>query len=170
VQGGAEPIVADVAFDHVGDRRLEEHFEGFPVSGEQLGQRGPIGRVPDPDVTVAAAKGPPNAAEELDVGAVPLDVSGSEGPDGGRASIRILPQGDRAPVFKRTPQVGVDHRHLVSAPAQVELVHDQRVEQPHQIGARADAPGRLREWLLNGACATELIPTFEHQHGPAGSS
>ena len=80
----AEALVAHVAFDDVGDRRIEQHLPRFGIVGEELLEGGAVGRVADPRVAGGIATGSetrPDSPEQFDVRDVPLDVAGSEGVD-----------------------------------------------------------------------------------------
>ena len=64
VEGGAEALVLDVPLDDVGDRRVEHHVTRLGIVGEQLLERGAVGRGPDPDV--AARSEPEPVADALE--------------------------------------------------------------------------------------------------------
>ena len=57
----------------------------------------------------------------------------------------------------------VDHLDLVPPPAQAELLHHQRVQEPDQVSARADPPARLREGFLEGARPAQVVPALEDE-------
>ena len=58
--------------------------------------------------------------------------------------------------------------HAVAVAAQVELVDDPLVEQPDDVGARADHVPSVVERALERAGAAELVARLEHEHRPAG--
>ena len=81
VQCDPEALVAHVALDDVGNGRLEQHLSCFWVVGEELLERGAVGRVPDPGVAsriTAGSESRPDTPEQLHVRDVPVDVAGSE--------------------------------------------------------------------------------------------
>ena len=55
VQRGAQPLVGHVPLDDVGDRSVQHDLERLVVVGEELLERGAVGRVADPGVAERAA-------------------------------------------------------------------------------------------------------------------
>ena len=105
---------------------------GSPASSSS--QLGTPGRVPDPDVAVTVAERAAHAVEQGAVGAVAIDVGRRQPRHGSGTAIGIVPQGEGGSIGKRAPEVRVDHLHPVTPPAQVKLVHHDRVQ--------AGRPGR----------------------------
>ena len=140
VQGGAQPLVADVVLHHLGDGRLEDDVDGLGVAAEELLDLGPVGGVADPGVAPTVAQRAADAVEQGLVGLVALHVARRELGHGGGAAIGVVPQGDRGAVLERAPQVGVHELDPVPAVAQPELVDHERVQQADRVGARAHEP------------------------------
>ena len=121
VEGGAEPLVADVARDDVGDRSVEQDLDELGVVAEARLELAPRRRGPEPRVRpfgVGAPQRPAEAAEEGLVGEVPVDVTGGDlGHAGGRPG-RLVPEGEGGAVLERAPEVRVDGLHLRVEPTE----------------------------------------------------
>src|SRR5438477_763560 len=52
--------------------------------------------------------------------------------------------------------------------AEAELLHDERVEQAHEVGAGADEVALVRERPVERACPAELPTPFQDEHGAPG--
>ena len=63
--------------------------------------------------------------------------------------------------------MGIGHLHLVTVAAEGQLLHHERVQEPDQVGARADQPGRVGERLLEGARPAELFPSLQDEDAQA---
>jgi hypothetical protein len=169
MEGGAQALVADVPFDHLGDRRLEQRLDRLLVAAEAFLQLGAAGRIPEPGVARRVAQGAADAAEQLLIGEVAVHVARVEGGDRGGGLLVVGPAGEAGAVLERAPQVGVGRRHPVAVALQFQLLDDQRVQQPDHVGARAHQPGGVGEGLLERAGAAEPVAALQHHHGPAGA-
>ena len=171
VEGGAEAFVGHVPFDDVGDRGVEQDLDQLGIVAQSFLEFGAGRRGAEPGVgrlAVVASEGPPDAAEERLVGQVAVDIAGRDLGHAGRGPGRVVPQDERGAVVERAPQVRVDRLHPVAPPPQAELLDDQRVEQPDEVGAGAHHESLVGERRFQRARPSELAPPLEHQHRPPG--
>ena len=170
VQRDPEALVAHVALDDVGDRRVEKHLPRFGIVGEELLERGTVGRVADPGVAggiAAGSKSRPDSPEQLHVCDVPVDVAGSEGVDLLGGAILVEPLRERRAVLERRPLGRVADERSVAVARQLELLDHERMEQADEVRARTDHEARIAERPLERARPTDLITALEHEHRPA---
>ena len=142
----------------------------FGVVGEELIERGAIGRVADPGVAgriTAGSESRPDAPEQLHVRDVPVDVAGSERIDLLGGAVLVEPLRERRAVLERGPLGRVAHERAVAVARQRELLDHQRVQQADEVRARADDEAGIAERPFERARAADLIAALEHEHRPA---
>ena len=166
VQGGPEALVLHVPLDDVGDRRVEHHVARLGIAGEQLLELGAVGRRPDPHVaTRAAPQSFTDALEQRLVVVEPVDVGRRDRLHRGGSARGVVPLEQRRPVLERGPLRRVDHERAIAVARQIELVDHERVEQPHQVRARAHHEPVVGERALERAGTTEVIAPLEDEDG-----
>ena len=171
VEGGLQALVGEVVVEDVGDGGLEHEVDHRLVATQDLLDLAASGSVPDPGVALALAELDPDLVEELLVGPVALLV-GLRDPELVQVRLGALvvePLAEGGAVVKGDPEVGVGREEAQAAPAQAELVDHDVVEQPDDVGARADHVTGIRERALEGAGAAESLAALEDQHALAGA-
>ena len=81
----------------------------------------------------------------------------------------VEPLAEGGAVLEGDPEVGVGREEAQAALAQAELVDDDVVEQPDDVGAGADHVAGIRERALEGAGAAEALAALEDEHALAGA-
>ncbi len=171
VEGGLDPLVADVAVEHLGDRVLEDEIDHLLVAAEQLLDLGARRRVALPGVALALAQLLADVVEQLLVLPVAVDVGLGEAhllEVGVRLGVvEVLAEGGA--VLERDPEVRVGDPEAQPALAQGELVDDALVEQAEHVGARRDDDPVVVERALERRRAAEPVAALEHEHALAGA-
>ncbi|MCA1843775.1 MAG: hypothetical protein LC792_11445, partial [Actinobacteria bacterium] len=138
VQRRAQPLVVHVALQQLGHGQVEQHLQGLRIVADEGRQGVAVGGVAHPRVAVGPAQPVAQAPVHVLVGEVPGHVGGGEARHlGGRPAV-VAPLGERRAVVERAPRDRVGQPGPVAVSGQVELGDDQRVQQPDQVGARAD--------------------------------
>ena len=165
-----EPLVVDVAAEHVGDRVLEDEIDLLLVVAEDLLDLGARRGVADPGVAGALAEQLADVVEKLLVGPVAVDVLLREAESVeallGLVVVEKLAEGGA--VLEGDPEVRVGHPVPEAALAQLQLVDDHVVEEADDVGARGDDEAIVLERPLQGAGAAEPLTALEHQDRLAG--
>ena len=169
VQGGAQPFVADVVLDDVGDRGVEQRVDRLSVVAEPRLDLVARRSVAEPCVAfgLPIAQRPTDAREQIGIGEVAVHVGGRQRRHRRSRALAVVPQRDRRAVFERAPEVRVGALHAVAVAGEIELVDDERMEQADEVGARADQPVGVGERLLEGARPPDLLTSLEHEDAMA---
>ena len=129
-----------------------------------------MGDVAGPGVARALAELDPHVVEELLVRDVAGDLRVAD-PDLLQPAERpflVHPLAEGGAVVERHPQLRIGDEHLEAAAVQVEVGDDLLVEQPDDVGARADHVPVVGERLLERAGAAEPVARLQDEHLVAG--
>ena len=131
VQGGAQPLVAHMALDDVGDRRVEQHVAAPPASSaNRSSSSARSGASPSHTSPRGPSRKPiADAREERVVREEAVDVAGRDRRDRARRLLLVVPLKERGAVFERCPLGRVDGEGAVAAARKIELADHERVQQ-----------------------------------------
>lgn len=167
VQGGPQPLVADVTLHEVGDRHALDHRPGLAVFAEQVEHLVQTGCLTHPRVALTLAQRPAQTREHIPVGAPAVDVARRQPRHLGSGAVLVVVVGQTAAVGEWAPGRGLGRDGAVAVAGEVELGDDQGMQQADQIGARADHEALVAERALEGAGAAEALAALEHEDRPA---
>ncbi len=166
-----DALVRDVPVEGVRDRLGEHQRDELLVTSQHLLDLLPAWRGAAPRVAAGAvAQELPKAAEDLLVGDHAADIGRREParPHVLGGALAVAEDRKGSPVGERAPEVGVADEDPVAPPLELELAHDDRVQEADDVRAGTDQVSGIVEGLLQRARAAELLSTLEYEGPPPG--